>query len=102
MTKQPFYNSLYFRVITAIALGALLGHLRPALGASMQPLGEAFVRLIKMLIAPIVFATIVVGIAGMGDMKKVGRVGLKSLLYFEVVSTVALFIGLFVVKTVRP
>ena len=83
-------------------LGVLLGHFYPALGAQMKPLGDAFIKLIKMLIAPIIFCTVVHGIASMEDMKKVGRVGLKALLYFEVMTTIALIIGLIVVNLWQP
>ncbi len=99
---RRWYQSLYLRVLVAIVLGAVLGHVKPHWGESLKPLGEGFIRLIRMVIAPIVFSTVVVGIAGMGDMKKVGRVGAKALLYFEVVTTFALFIGLVVVKVLRP
>jgi aerobic C4-dicarboxylate transport protein len=99
---KPLYSHLYFQVLVAIALGVLVGHFFPKLGAAMKPLGDCFIKLIKMMIAPIVLTTIVVGIAKMGDMKKVGRVGLKALIYFEVVSTLALVIGLVVVNVVRP
>src|SRR3954447_17155148 len=92
--RGPFFTHLYFQVLLAIAAGVLLGHFAPATGAAMKPLGDAFVKLIRMLIAPIIFTTVVVGIARMGDLKEVGRVGLKALVYFEVVSTVALVIGL--------
>ncbi|HET9595296.1 MAG TPA: dicarboxylate/amino acid:cation symporter [Anaeromyxobacteraceae bacterium] len=95
-------HSLYLQVLIAVVLGALIGWLRPRLGESLRPLGEAFIRLVKMLIAPIIFTTVVTGIAKMGDLKKVGRVGLKSLVYFEVLTTVALAIGLLVGKVVRP
>jgi aerobic C4-dicarboxylate transport protein len=100
--KQPFYRMLYLQVITAIVLGALLGHFFPVDGAAMKPLGDGFIKLIKMIIAPIIFCTVVTGIAGMQDMKKVGRVGGKALLYFEVVSTFALVIGLVIVNVVKP
>jgi len=96
------WPSLYVQVLIGIALGVLLGWLRPAWGAEMKPLGDIFVRLIKMLIGPIVFTTVVAGIAGMGSLKKVGRVGGKALLYFEVMTTVALLLGLSVVNLVRP
>ncbi|HTP30320.1 MAG TPA: dicarboxylate/amino acid:cation symporter [Anaeromyxobacteraceae bacterium] len=95
-------RSLYLQVLTAVIVGALLGHLYPTAGASMKPLGEAFIKLVKMLIAPIVFLTVVTGIAKMGDLKKVGRVGLKAILYFEALTTVALVIGLAVGKAVHP
>ena len=83
--KQPLYKYLYFQVIVAIIIGILLGHFQPTLGASMKPLGDGFIKLIKMIIAPIIFCTVVIGIASMGDVKKVGRVGGKAVLYFEVV-----------------
>jgi aerobic C4-dicarboxylate transport protein len=95
-------KSLYLQVILAVIVGALLGHFFPAAGEKMKPFGDGFIRLVKMLIAPIVFATVVTGIAKMGDLKKVGRVGLKGLVYFEVLTTVALAIGLVVAKVVRP
>ena len=95
-------HSLYAQVLIAVVAGAILGHLNPSLGAAMRPLGEGFIKLVKMLIAPIVFTTVVTGIAKMGDLKKVGRVGLKALVYFEVLTTVALAIGLLVGKVVRP
>jgi len=100
--KQPLYKSLYAQVITAILIGVVLGHFYPQTGAEMKPLGDAFIKLIKMLIAPIIFCTVVVGIAGMEDMKKVGKTGGLALLYFEVVSTVALIIGLIIVNLVQP
>ncbi len=89
-------------MLVAIALGVLLGHYYPETGAAMKPLGDGFIKLIKMLIAPIIFCTVVLGIAGMEDMKKVGKTGGLALLYFEVVSTIALIIGLVVVNLVRP
>jgi aerobic C4-dicarboxylate transport protein len=94
--------SLYAQVLIAIALGVLLGWLRPSWGMAMRPLGDAFVKLIKMLIAPIVFTTVSVGIAGMTDLKKAGRVGGKAILYFEVMTTVALLLGLAIAHTVHP
>jgi aerobic C4-dicarboxylate transport protein len=100
--KKPLYKHLYAQVLFAIVLGVLLGHFYPDTGAAMKPLGDAFIKLIKMMIAPIIFCTVVTGIAGMEDMKKVGRVGLKALLYFEAVSTLALIIGLAVVNTIKP
>ncbi|NMQ07089.1 cation:dicarboxylase symporter family transporter [Candidatus Accumulibacter phosphatis] len=100
--KQPLYKSLYFQVIIAIICGVLLGYFYPESGSSMKPLGDGFIKLIKMIIAPIIFCTVVTGIAGMEDMKKVGRVGGKALLYFEVVSTFALAIGLLVVHLTQP
>lgn len=100
--KQPLYKSLYFQVITAIVIGILLGHFLPETGAAMKPLGDGFIKLIKMIIAPIIFCTVVVGIAGMEDMKSVGKTGGYALLYFEVVSTVALIVGLVLVNTLNP
>ena len=100
--KQPLYKYLYFQVIVAIIIGILLGHFQQTLGASMKPLGDGFIKLIKMIIAPIIFCTVVIGIASMGDVKKVGRVGGKAVLYFEVVSTVALTIGLIIMNFFRP
>ena len=100
--KQPLYKYLYFQVIVAIIIGILLGHFQPTLGASMKPLGDGFIKLIKMIIAPIIFCTVVIGIASMGDVKKVRRVGGKALLYFEVLSTVALTIGLIIMNFFRP
>src|SRR5499426_427679 len=101
-SKKPLYKSLYFQVIVAIVLGILLGHFYPDAGAAMKPLGDGFIKLIKMIIAPIIFCTIVVGIAGMEDMKKVGKTGGLALIYFEIVSTIALVVGLVVVNVVRP
>ncbi|MGI8470136.1 MAG: dicarboxylate/amino acid:cation symporter [Pyrinomonadaceae bacterium] len=101
-TRQPFYKVLYFQVLAAIILGVLVGFLFPDFGASLKPLGDAFIKLVKMVIAPIIFLTVVTGIAGIGDIKKLGRVGIKTLLYFEVVSTLSLFIGLAVVKIAQP
>src|SRR4051794_5120834 len=100
--RKPLYSHLYFQVLVAIAIGVLLGMFFPTRAEAMKPLGDGFISLIKMMIAPIIFATVVVGIAKMGDMKEVGRVGLKALLYFEVVSTLALVIGLVVINVVRP
>jgi aerobic C4-dicarboxylate transport protein len=99
---KPWWRHLYVQVLCAIALGVLLGHFWPAIGASMKPLGDAFIKLIKMLIAPIIFCTVVHGIASMEDMKKVGRVGLKALIYFEVMTTLALVVGLLVVNVWQP
>nr|WP_314623234.1 dicarboxylate/amino acid:cation symporter [uncultured Noviherbaspirillum sp.] len=102
MTRKPFYRSLYVQVITAIVIGVLLGHFYPDTGAAMKPLGDGFIKLIKMIIAPIIFCTVVVGIAGMEDMKKVGKTGGLALLYFEIVSSIALVVGLVVVNLVKP
>src|SRR5579872_1363537 len=94
--KKPFYRTLWGQVLIGVALGIILGYLRPGTAIAMKPLGDAFIRVISMIITLVIFCTIVTGIAGMGDMKKVGRVGGKALLYFEVVSTIALLIGLVV------
>src|SRR6267142_7197936 len=102
MKKKPIYKSLYAQVIFAIVLGVLLGHFAPSTGEAMKPLGDGFIRLIKMMIAPIIFCTVVVGIAGMEDMKKVGKTGGLALLYFEIVSTIALIVGLIIVNVVQP
>ena len=99
---KPLYKSLYFQVITAIVIGVLLGHFAPATGEAMKPLGDGFIKLIKMIIAPIIFCTVVVGIAGMEDMKKVGKTGGLALLYFEIVSSVALVVGLVIVNVIQP
>src|SRR6202140_1053808 len=99
---QPWYKILYLQVLIAIALGILIGYFYPDLGKELKPLGDGFIALIKMMIAPVIFCTIVHGIASMSDLKKVGRVGLRALLYFEVVSTVALIIGLIIGEIVRP
>jgi len=102
MAKKAIFKSLYFQVLVAIAIGVGLGHFYPETGAAMKPFGDAFIKLIKMIIAPIIFCTIVVGIAGMEDMKKVGKTGGYAVLYFEVVSTIALIIGLIVVNVWAP
>jgi aerobic C4-dicarboxylate transport protein len=100
--KLPLYRSLYFQVICAVIAGVVLGYFYPSVGESMKPLGDGFIKLIKMMIAPIIFCTVVVGIAGMEDMKKVGKTGGLALLYFEVVSTFALVIGLVLVNVFQP
>jgi aerobic C4-dicarboxylate transport protein len=100
--RQPWYAVLYIQVLIAIVIGILLGHFWPTLATQMKPLGDAFIALIRMMIAPVIFCTVVHGIASMRDMTKVGRVGLKTLVYFELVSTVALVIGLAVGELVRP
>jgi aerobic C4-dicarboxylate transport protein len=101
-TKKPFYTSLSAQVLIAIAAAILFGYLSPAKAAEMKPLGDGFIRLISMIIAVIIFCTVFSGIAGMQDMKKVGRVGGKALLYFEVVSTLALITGLIVGNVMQP
>ena len=101
-TRRPLYKVLYVQVLAAIALGVLVGHLWPATGIGMKPLGDGFIKLIKMVIALVIFCTVVSGIAGMDSMKKVGRIGGKALIYFELVSTLALVIGLAVGNWLRP
>src|SRR3979411_1398915 len=99
---QPWYRILYVQVLIAIGLGVLVGRFYPDLGKELKPLGDGFIALIKMMIAPVIFCTVVHGISSMGDLKRVGRVGLKSLIYFETVSTVALAIGLIVGEVLQP
>jgi aerobic C4-dicarboxylate transport protein len=100
--RGPWYSVLYIQVLIAIALGILIGHLYPNFGKALKPLGDGFIALIKMMIAPVIFCTVVHGIASMSDLKKVGRVGIKTLFYFEAVSTLALVIGLLVGAIVQP
>jgi aerobic C4-dicarboxylate transport protein len=102
MTHRTRVPSLYVQVLCGIAAGALLGYLSPEHGAAMKPLGDGFIKLVRMLIAPIIFTTVVCGIAQTGAMKEIGRIGLRALLYFEAVSTVALIIGLIVARTLEP
>src|SRR5579875_2181899 len=99
---KSFARTLYFQVLIAIFAGILIGYLFPHVAVQLKPLGDAFIKLIKMMIAPIIFCTIVTGIAGMQNVKKVGRVGIKAILYFEVVSSLALVIGLLTINIVRP
>jgi aerobic C4-dicarboxylate transport protein len=100
--RTAWYRHLYVQVLLAVLIGILLGQFFPELGRSLKPLGDGFIKLVKMMIAPIIFCTVVHGIASMRDMKKLGRVGIKTLVYFEVVSTLALVIGLVVVNWLRP
>jgi aerobic C4-dicarboxylate transport protein len=100
--RKRIYNNLTFRVLIAIAIGVLIGAVWPETGVALRPLGDGFIRLVKMVVAPIIFLTVVVGIAGMGDLKKAGRVGLKAIVYFELVTTVALAIGLCVANVLQP
>jgi aerobic C4-dicarboxylate transport protein len=102
LKKPPIYKILYFQVLVAVVIGVLLGHFYPSLGTEMKPFGDAFIKAIKMLIAPVIFCTVVIGIAGMEDMKKVGKTGGIALLYFEIVSTIALIVGLVVVNLLQP
>jgi aerobic C4-dicarboxylate transport protein len=100
--KQRWWSSLYLQVLVAIAVGVVLGVVAPETGAAMKPVGDAFVALVKMIIGPVIFLTVVVGIAHMGDLRRVGRIGLKALVYFEVLTTLALVLGLVVVNLVQP
>jgi aerobic C4-dicarboxylate transport protein len=100
--QRAFHNTLYFRVICGIVIGIAIGFIFPETAQALKPLGDAFIKLIKMMIAPIIFCTVVVGIAKMGHMRDVGRVGIKALIYFEVMSTVALVIGLVLVNVLQP
>jgi aerobic C4-dicarboxylate transport protein len=100
--SRPWYTILYVQVLIAIAIGIAVGYYYPDLGKQLKPLGDGFIALIKMMIAPVIFCTVVHGIASMGDLKKIGRVGVKTLFYFEVVSTLALAIGLLVGEIVQP
>ncbi|RYE84386.1 MAG: cation:dicarboxylase symporter family transporter, partial [Hyphomicrobiales bacterium] len=100
--RKPLYRQLYVQVLTAIALGILLGHFYPSLGESLKPLGDAFIKLVKMIIAPVIFLTVTTGIAAMSDLKKVGRVVGKAMAYFLTFSTLALIVGLIVANVVQP
>jgi aerobic C4-dicarboxylate transport protein len=100
--RKKFYQNLYVQVLLAIGLGVLLGHFYPALGEQMKPLGDIFIKMIRMMIAPIIFCTVVHGIASTGDLKKVGRIGLKALIYFEVMTTIALALGLLTMNLAQP
>src|SRR5262245_42306029 len=102
MARKKFYESLYLQVIMGILIGALLGHFYPEAGAAMKPLGDGFIKLIKMTIAPIIFCAEETGVAGMENMKSVGKTGGLAILYFEVVSALALVLGLVIVNVVRP
>jgi aerobic C4-dicarboxylate transport protein len=100
--RKPWYTVLYIQVLIAIALGVAVGHFFPQTGNALKPLGDAFINLIKMMIAPVIFCTVVHGIASMGDLKKIGRVGIKTLFYFEAVSSLALGVGLFMGEVLQP
>jgi aerobic C4-dicarboxylate transport protein len=101
--RAPLYSRLYFQVLAGILVGAALGVLRPELGAAMKPFGDGFIKLIRMVIAPVIFTTVVSGIATMGDIRDLGRIGIKTLLYFEVITTpLALGIALILVNVIRP
>jgi len=100
--RKAWYRILYIQVLIAVALGIVIGYLFPDFGKSLKPLGDGFIKLIKLIIAPIIFCTVVHGIASMSDLKKLGRIGVKTVVYFEIVSTIALIIGLVVVNFLRP
>src|SRR5688500_18181033 len=100
--RAGWWKNLYVQVLIAIAIGIVLGQFRPELGEQMKPLGDGFIKLVKMIIAPVIFLTIVAGIAKIGDLRHVGKIGLKALIYFEVLTTLALVIGLVVANLVRP
>jgi aerobic C4-dicarboxylate transport protein len=100
--KKPLYKILYVQVLFAILVGVILGSVAPETGVAMRPLGDGFIKLVRMMIAPIIFGVVVAGIAKIGDLKALGRIGLKALIYFEVVSTIALIVGLIVVNIIRP
>ena len=102
VSRAAWYRILYVQVLIAVALGIVIGYFFPDFGKSLKPLGDGFIKLIKMIIAPIIFCTVVHGIASMSDLKKLGRIGFKTVIYFEVVSTIALVIGLVVVNFLRP
>ena len=98
----PFYRHLYVQVLIAVAIGIVLGYFYPETGTALQPLGDGFIKLVKMIIAPVIFLTVVTGIAGMHDLEKVGRVGAKAMIYFLVFSTLALIVGLVIANLVQP
>src|SRR5687767_6350398 len=100
--KKRWYRILYVQVLIAVVAGIAFGYFFPAEGKALRPLGDGFIKLVKMIIAPIIFCTVVHGIASMGELRKVGRIGGKALIYFEVVSTLALILGLLVVNLLRP
>ena len=102
MNRKPFYHYLYFWVLIGMVCGIGVGQFFPEFGIKLKPLGDAFIRLIRMMVAPIIFTTVVVGMAGMGNLKRIGRIGLKSFVYFEVMTTLALIIGWVVAKTFHP
>ncbi|MDZ4851710.1 MAG: C4-dicarboxylate transporter DctA [Pirellulaceae bacterium] len=100
--RTPWYKILYVQTILAVLIGIAIGHFLPTLGKQLEPLSKGFIALIKMMIGPIIFCTVVHGIASIGDLKRLGRLGLKALIYFEVISTIALIVGLLVVNVLRP
>src|SRR5580692_511948 len=100
--RKPWYSVLYIQVLIAVVIGICVGHFYPKTGIALKPLGDAFVSLIRMMIAPVIFCVIVQGIASMSDLKSVGKVGIKTLVYFEIVSTIALIIGIIVALLFHP
>ncbi|WP_395399600.1 dicarboxylate/amino acid:cation symporter [Pseudoduganella sp. UC29_106] len=101
-SRKKWYRHLYVQVLVAVALGIALGHYYPELGTAMKPLGDNFLKLVKLMVAPLIFCTVVHGIASMSDIKAVGRIGVKSLIYFEVMTTLALVLGLVIVNVLKP
>ena len=101
-TKKPFYKDLFFQVMIAVVAGVFIGHYYPDFGEDLKPLGDAFIKLIKMMIGPIIFCTIVTGIASIGCMREAGRIGIKALIYFEVMTTLALVIGIVAAHMFEP
>jgi aerobic C4-dicarboxylate transport protein len=101
-TSARSAKGLYLQVLAGVVIGAALGHFWPALAVEMQPFGDAFIKLVRMIIAPIVFVTVVVGIAKLSDAREVGRIGVKAIVYFEVMTTLAMFIGLIVAHVIQP
>src|SRR5690606_34202184 len=99
---RKLLKSLYFQVIIAIIIGVLIGHYYPKVGESLKPLGDGFIKLVKMIIAPLIFCTVVLGIAGMQNVKKVGKVGLTAIIYFEVMTSIALLLGMAIVNILQP
>ena len=102
MIRKSIFRHLYFQVLLAIVIGAFLGYAKPEWGVEIKFLGDGFIKLIRMVVAPIIFTTVVVGMAGLGSLKQVGRIGLKSFIYFEAMTTLALILGLLVVNFVQP
>src|SRR3954447_10483200 len=100
--RKPLYKFLFFQVVAALVLGIIIGAVWPNFAQALKPLGDGFIKLIKMIIGPIVFCVVVHGIAGAGDLKRVGRVGLKAIVYFEVLTTFALLVGIVLAYALRP
>src|ERR1044071_7259826 len=102
MRLRGFFTSIYGQVLVATIIGVAVGHFSPATGAAMEPFGDAFIKLVRMIVGPIIFCTVVAGIAGAGGLKGLGRTGVVTLIYFEIVTTAALLIGLLVVNVIKP